>query len=210
MKTNIFILFILSTILVFQSCTKDDPTPETDQEDVSAATLTFTEVKAENHGDHIDYSEITDPEVESVEFSGNQFLPPVGAHIHLEVGKSYRFNLKVKDFAGRESQQTFIDRADQHFAFLLGAPQGSLSAEYADKTTAGEKVKVGVVGYITVLKKSESFTFRYLMRHLNPGAKANINTTTDIFNTDFNKFSGANDLDLKVEVHLVEEDEHDH
>ncbi|WP_392469198.1 hypothetical protein ACF3OC_10875 [Sphingobacterium cellulitidis] len=204
MKSNIFILFILASFFTFQSCSKDDPTPEVDQEEVGSATLTFTEVEAEKHDDHYHYHDISNPEVESVEFSGEKFLPPVGAHIHLEVGKSYRFNLKVKDFAGRESQQTFIDRADQHFAFLLGAPAGTLSAEYADKTADGKAANVGVTGYITVIKASNSFTFRYLLRHLNPGVKSTINPKTDIFNADFNKFGGANDLDLKVELHLVE------
>ncbi len=210
MKSNIFILFILASFFTFQSCSKDDPTPEVDQEEVGSATLTFTEVEAEKHDDHYHYHDISNPEVESVEFSGEKFLPPVGAHIHLEVGKSYRFNLKVKDFAGRESQQTFIDRADQHFAFLLGAPTGTLSAEYADKTADGKAANVGVTGYITVLKASNSFTFRYLLRHLNPGVKSTINPKTDIFNADFNKFGGANDLDLKVELHLVEEGHEGH
>jgi len=210
MKTNIIILLILASFLTFQSCSKDAPTPEVDQEEVSSATLTFTEVEAEKHDDHFHYHEIKNPEVETVEFTGNNFLPPVGAHLHLEVGKSYRFNLKVKDFAGRESQQTFIDRADQHFAFLLGAPTGSISAEYSDKTADGKAANVGVSGYINVLKASNSFNFRYVMRHLNPGVKQTINPKTDIFNTEFNKFGGANDLDLKVEIHLVEEDHEGH
>lgn len=210
MKSNIIILLILAASFAFQSCSKDDPTPEIDQEEVSAATLTFTEVKAEIHDDHTDYTEITNPEVETVEFSGKDFLPPVGAHLHLEVGKSYRFNLKVKDFAGRESQQTFIERADQHFAFILGAPAGSLAAEYSDKAADGKSAHVGVSGYITVLKEAPSFTFRYLMRHLNPGVKESINTKTDIFNTDFNKFGGANDLDLKIEIHLVSDSHEGH
>lgn len=210
MKSNIVILLILASFFTFQSCSKDDPTPEVDQEEVSSATLTFTEVEAEKHDDHFHYHDIQNPEVETIEFSGNDFLPPVDAHVHLEVGKSYRFNLKVKDFAGRESQQTFIDRADQHFAFILGAPEGSLAAEYADKTADDKAANVGVTGYITVLKASNSFTFRYLMRHLNPGVKEKINPKTDIFNKDFNQFAGANDLDLKVQFHLVEEGHEGH
>ena len=210
MKSNIFILFILASFFTFQSCSKDDPTPEIDQEEVSAATLTFTEVEAEKHDDHYHYHDITNPEIEKVEFTSEKFLPPVGAHVHLEVGKSYKFELIVKDFAGRESQQTFIDRADQHFAFLLGAPAGTLAAEYSDKTADGKAANVGITGYITVLKASDSFTFRYLMRHLNPGVKNTINPKTDIFNPDFNKFGGANDLDLKVEFHLVAEGHEGH
>lgn len=211
MKNSLLTLSILSLLLIFQSCTKDEPIPETDQEEVSGATLFFTEVEAERHDDHYHYHDIENARVDSIVFSGTDFLPDPGAHLHLEVGKSYRFFLEVRDFAGRESQQTFIDRADQHFAFLLGAPTGSLSAEYADETTSGTPVEVGITGYIHVLQASDSFILRYVMRHLNRGVKEGIDPKVDIFNSNFAEFGGANDLDLKFEIHLVEEGhDHDH
>ena len=212
MKKYILTLSIIASAFAFQSCSKDDPTPEIDQEEVGSATLVFTEVEAEAHDDHFHYHDIANAEKDSIKFSGEKFLPPVGAHMHLEVGKAYRFELKVTDFAGRPSQSTFVERADQHFAFLLNIPKDALAVSYADVNKAGDKVKVGVTGYIRVLKQTESFNFRYVMRHLNPGVKESINTTTDIFNADFNKFGGANDLDLKFELHLVEGDHdgHDH
>ena len=80
---------------------------------------------------------------------------------------------------------------------------------YADKDPNDKKVNVGVTGYITVVKESASFTFRYIMRHLNPGLKENI-TAADWNNTDYTKFTGANDLDLQVEVHLVEDGQGGH
>ncbi|TJZ62839.1 hypothetical protein FAZ15_00575 [Sphingobacterium olei] len=202
-------LILIAFPLLFQACSKDDPTPEVDQEEVSGLTLTFTEVEGEAHDDHYDYSEITDPEVESISFSGTNLLPPEGAHMHLEVGKSYRFNIKMLDFAGRETQQTFIDRDDIHFAFILGAPAESLHVQYADVKTDGTKAKVGVQGYFTVLKASSSFTANYIMRHLNPGVKTNIDTKTDWSNTDYKKFTGANDIDVKFELHFVEGHDHD-
>src|SRR5690606_10205205 len=104
------------------------------------------------HGDHYHYHDIEGAQTDSIEFSGTDFLPAPGAHLHLESGKSYRFELKVLDFAGRQNQQTFIDRDDQHFAFLLGAPDGSLSAEYTDETSSGDRVNVGISGYINVLE----------------------------------------------------------
>ncbi|MGO1722138.1 MAG: hypothetical protein ACTHZ1_04050 [Sphingobacterium sp.] len=208
MKSNLLTLSILSLFLVFQSCSKDDPIPEIDQEEVSGATLFFTEVDAESHGDHYHYHDIEGAQVDSLVFSGTEFLPDPGAHLHLEVGKSYRFSLTVRDFAGRESQQTFIDRDDQHFAFLADVPEGSLTAEYADLRSDQEKVKVGITGYINVVELSETFVLRYVMRHLNPGVKETIDPKVDIFNNDFTKFEGATDLDLKFEVHLVEEEHH--
>lgn len=197
-----------SLLFLAPSCSKDDPTPEVDQEEVGGATLTFTEVKRTAHGDHYDYEDIENPDRETVEFSSDM-LPPVGAHLHLEVGKTYRLELKATDFAGRETQHTFVERDDIHQAFILGAPEGALSYEYADRKPDGTVVNVGVTGYLTVEKAANSFVFRYVLRHLNAGVKAGI-TAADWNNSNFTRFTGENDLDLKVEVHLVEEGGHDH
>ncbi len=205
MKKFSFYLLTLFTALFFltlQSCSKKDPVPEDDQEEVGGVTLTFTEVEREAHGDHYHYNDIPNADVETVSFSGNPLLPPVGAHLDLEEGKTYRLKMVAKDFAGRETQQTFIDREDIHQAFLLGAPTGSLEYVYADRKADNTKVNVGVTGYLTVLKEASPFTFRYVLRHLNPGVKAGI-TAADWNNVNFTKFSGENDLDLKVQLHLV-------
>jgi len=205
---NILYFIAFAAILSTTSCSKDDPTPEEDQEEVSSAELTFTEVEREAHGDHYHYNDIANAETATVKFD-NKGLPSVGAHLHLENGKTYRLTLKALDFAGRETQQTFIDRADIHQVFILGAPEGALDYVYADKDANGNAVNVGVTGYITVLKTADNaFTFRYILRHLNSGVKANIKAS-DWNNPDFAKFTGENDLDLKVEVHLVNEGEHD-
>ncbi|WP_437918601.1 hypothetical protein [Sphingobacterium sp. LRF_L2] len=207
-KISLSILFI-SALIFASSCSKNDPTPEEDQEEVGTAKLIFTEVERESHGDHYHYNDIENAETDTVEFSGSTLLPPVGAHLHLEVGKTYRLELVATDFAGRETQQTFISRADIHQAFILNAPENSLSYVYADKDADGNSVNVGVTGYLTVDKTADSFVFRYVLRHLNEGVKSKI-TAADWNNTNFTQFTGENDLDLKVEVHLVEEDTHDH
>jgi len=212
MKKNIKHLLVLFAAFAFiglQSCSKDDPTPEQDQEEVGGAVLTFTEVKREVNAGKVEYKDITGGDVEEVKFSGNPLLPPVGAHLHLEVGKTYRLALVAKDFAGRETQQTFVARDDIHQAFILGAPAQSLTYAYADKKTDGTLVNVGVTGYLTVEQEAASFPLRYVLRHLNPGVKAGIKAS-DWNNSNFTKFSGENDLDLKVELHLVKAGDHDH
>ncbi|MDR2285156.1 MAG: hypothetical protein LBE37_18230 [Sphingobacterium sp.] len=208
MKKYITILFI-SIFALTTACKKDEPTPETDQEEVGSASITFTEVAGEAHGDHYHYTEIENPEVEKIDFTGSQMLPPVGAHTHLEVGKSYRFNVTIKDFAGRETQQSFVEKDDNHFAFILNIPEDHVFVTYSDKKNDGTKVKVGVQGYITVLKASSTFTTRYIMRHLNPKVKETIDPKKDWNNTNFTSFTGANDLDLKFDLHFTE-DGHGH
>lgn len=197
------ILTILALILfAFSSCSKNDPVPEIDQEEVGSAKLIFTEVEREAHGDHYHYNDIKDANVESISFSGSNMVPPVGAHLHLQVGKTYRLDLVATDYLGRETQQTFVQRADVHQAFLLGAPENTLTYVYADRDEANKRINVGVKGYLTVEKESKTFVFRYIMRHLNTGVKERI-TAQDWNNSNFTQFTGANDLDLKAELHLV-------
>lgn len=197
------IIAILSLVLVaVSSCSKNDPVPEIDQEEVGTAKLIFTEVEREAHGDHYHYNDIKDAKVESISFSGSTMAPPVGAHLHLEVGKTYRLDLVATDFMGRETQQTFVQREDVHQAFILGAAEKSLTYVYADKDENGKRVNVGVKGYLTVEQESKTFVLRYIMRHLNTGVKARI-TAADWNNSNFTQFTGANDLDLKAELHLV-------
>lgn len=205
---QLLLLASFSLVLTFQSCSKDDPTPENDQEEVGGAQLIFTEVEREAHGDHFHYNPIEMPETDTVTFSGTPPLAPVGTHLHLEVGKTYKLELVAKDYAGRETQKTFIDRDDIHQVFILGAPTGTLDYVYADKKEDGTKVNVGVTGYLTVNSLSNTFVLNYILRHLNPGIKQNI-TALDWNNINYTSFSGATDLDLKVEVHLVDGD-HDH
>lgn len=189
-------LLSLGFITFLSSCSKDDPEPEIPQEEVSRAKLTFTEV--EWHGDHAD--DLEDPETIEVEFD-KQGLPPVGTHLHLDVSKTYRLSLTTHDFAGRESQQEFVNDADIHQAFILGAPDGVLDYQYADPNNA----RVGVTGYLHILKASDSFVFNFILRHLNAGVKSSI-SADDWNNPNYAQFGGENDLDLKVEVHLVEGD----
>lgn len=197
-QNKYLIVFILLITIGITSCKKNDPVQEIDQEEVGTATILFTEV-IEN-GDN--YVEVEGGQVEKVSFSGADMLPKVGTHIHLNSGKTYRVSIQTTDFSGRESQQSFVDRADVHQAFILGAPAGTISYKYA------EKENVGIDGFISVLKNyDKAFVMRYVMRHLNKGEKSKIKGE-DWNNPDFNKFLGENDLDLRFEVHLVDGHHH--
>ncbi|MFZ4861954.1 hypothetical protein ACL9RF_07190 [Sphingobacterium sp. Mn56C] len=200
MKKIIFACLILGVTLA--SCSKNDPTPEVDQEELGTVTLKFTPVKVVVNNGTTTYEPILDEEVEEVKFTGNPLLPPVGAHVHLHVGDTYKLELKTTDFAGRESQQTFVNRPEIHQAFILNAPQGSLDYVY------GEPTNVGVTGYLTVKQTTDSFPLRYVLRHLNPGVKSKIKAS-DWNNLNFTQFTGENDIDVKFDVHLVNGG-HDH
>ncbi|MCL7986547.1 hypothetical protein M8998_01205 [Sphingobacterium sp. lm-10] len=211
-KTSIFLLAAVAT-LTFQACQKDDPVPETDQEEVGTATLIFTEVHREAHGDHFHYHDEEGGQVETVEFTTvNGQLVPQEGHVHLSKGKTYRLDLQSTDFLGRRSEQTFVTRDDIHQVFFATTPASEISKfryEYGDENAAGQNLQVGVTGYLTVLETSNTFVMRYVMRHLNPGVKANI-TAADWNNPNFLNFAGATDLDLRFEMHFVDGAGHGH
>lgn len=202
-------ILVAFVALTFNAC-KKDPKPEVPEEEIGKTELTFLEVTREAHGDHYHYNAIADAKPLTITFD-NKGLPPVGTHAHLIEGKTYKLSLKAYDFANREMQQEFVEKHDIHQVFILGAPVGILSYAYADRDKENKKVNVGVTGYLTVEEHTEkSFTFRYVLRHLNPGVKTSVaagNWNDENFAT---KFSGANDLDLKFELHPVEGEGHAH
>jgi len=195
--------------LTFNAC-KKDPAPELPEEEIGKAQLTFVEVEREVHGDHFHYNPIVGADSLTIAFDGSG-LPPVGTHIHLHEGATYKLTLKAFDFAGREIQQEFLDKHDIHQVFILGSPDGILTYAYADRDKDNKKINVGVKGYLTVDEHTDKgFTFRYVLRHLNPGVKANI-TAENWNDASFaSKFAGANDLDLKFDLHPVHEDHDEH
>src|SRR5690606_13882936 len=155
----------------------------------------FTEV--DWHDGHAD--DLENPEVITVKFENG--LPAEGSssHIHLNAGTTYRLALTTTDFAGREgAEQEFLAESDIHQIFFLGAPDGVLDYQYADP----ENKRVGITGYLHVLRPSDSFVFNVILRHLNTGVKANI-TADDWENTHYRQLSGANDLGLTADVHAV-------
>jgi hypothetical protein len=183
-------------VISFPSCSKDEPVAEQDQEEVGKTTILLQEVEWEGDFRTGHAHEVAGAAIDTIEFDekGNA---PVGFHLHVHTGTSYKMTLIARDYAGREIQQTFQDRADIHQAILLGAPAGVLDYTYADN-------QVGVDGYLHVVSTASTFTLQYIMRHLNPGVKSGV-TADDWNNTEYQRdLAGATDLDLKFEIHPVE------
>lgn len=183
-------------LATFSSCSKDDPIAEQDQEEVGRTTLLLQEVGWDGDFRSGHPHEVADAPIDTIQFDekGNA---PAGFHLHLHKGSSYKLTLIARDYAGREIQQTFLERADIHQAILLGAPQGALDYTYGD-------AQVGVTGYLHIVNTASTFTLQYIMRHLNPGVKANV-TADDWNNPNYqSKLAGATDLDLQFELHPVE------
>lgn len=196
---SILLAFLALGVVAASSCSKKDPQPEIPQEEVELTKLVFEEVEW-NDGQAI---EIENPEIEEVEFDDEG--RPTPSHIHLDAGKTYKLTLVAYNFMGEEMQHEFVDDADTHQAFILGAPDEVLDYTYADPNNA----RVGVTGYLHVLQASDGFVLNYIMRHLSRGVKEGI-TAQDWNNENYTQFGGTNDLSLKFELHPVDEEGHGH
>lgn len=183
-------LFAVGT-LSFSACSKDDPEPENPEEEIGSVIFNFIELN--------DAGQQTTDTVQVVfDEQGNA---PVGAHYDMEVGHKYRLKVIAYDYAGREIQQEFVDEADEHQFFFLGAPEGTLAYTYEDDN-------VGVTGIFEVLAPSSStFTFNAILRH---GLDKSRTTVADWNNTNYAGFGGSTDMNLRFRLHLVEGDDHDH
>ncbi|QNL47807.1 hypothetical protein H8S90_13350 [Olivibacter sp. SDN3] len=214
LKIYSLLAFLSVGTLTFSSCSKDDPQPEVDQEEISNAQITFTEVERELHGDHYHYHDVPDGFTETITFDGS-FVPSTD-HFDLEEGKTYKMEVATYNFQGQESQQVYIERADIHQAGIFGFTGNDennrfdltehMEFDYGD----AENARVGITGYITVTEHSDSFNFQYRLFHLQTGAKEGL--TADDWN-DFSKLSnaGSTDISLVIPMHFVHGgDDHDH
>lgn len=149
------------------------------------------------------------------------------AHLHLEPESIYKVALKTYDASGAETQNKYIANATtaaNYKAFLIGgdfilnpnspAGEGAIfqtrELQYADGTTvSGATSTTGVTSYFIVGHANQGEKdVRFVMRKLNAGIKANI-TRLDWNRTDYaTAFAGANELELKFEIHA--EEGHDH
>jgi hypothetical protein len=217
-KLKIYTLlgFLAIGTLTISSCSKDDPQPEVDQEEVSNAKITFTEVERELHTDHYHYNEIEGGFQETITFNGS-FVPSTD-HFDLEEGKTYRMEVVTYNLQGQESQHIYLDRADIHQAGIFGFTgndennrfnlKENMELAYGDADDA----RVGITSYITVTEHSESsFNFQYRLFHLKTDAKANLNAADW---NDFSKLSnaGSTDLSLTIPMHFIHDGDegHDH
>lgn len=214
LKIYSLIAFISVGAMTFSSCSKDDPEPEVDQEEISNARIVFTEVERELHGDHYDYDVVEGGFTAAINFDEN-FVPDED-HFDLEEGKTYRMEIVTYNFQGQEAQQVYVDRADIHQAGVFGFTGNNennrfdlteyMEFAYGDTGNA----RVGITSYITVTEHSESFNFQYRLFHLQSGAKESL--TADDWN-DFSKLSnaGSTDISLTFPMHFVHgDDDHDH
>lgn len=194
-KNQISSAFIVALLfaITFSSCSKNDPVPEIDQEEYNAVQVVL------EHGDIVDDKFVASDEKTTINFTKDG--TPTPKHVHITEGESYRMKINLL-YNGENINQEIIDEASAHQFFFLGAPDGVLDYEYEDDN-------IGLQGILTVLDHADAaFDFNIILRH---GLNKKHASAQAWNSKTYVQAGGADDLNIKVELHVTSEDgEHDH
>lgn len=183
MKTinlKIAIAFILSIVVAFASCKKDNPVPEDDQEEFSNVNITFTNLE-----DPKDISTI------SFDKAGK----PDKSHFHLLKNEKYKMEISLFH-NGENINQEFIDDIKDHKFFFLAPADAVSDYVYQDDD-------LGLKGEITFGNNDNTFDLTILLRH---GLNKNDPSAKAWNSRDYQKAGGVDDLKLVLPIHLVSSD----
>jgi len=188
---NYFMLAVMAlTLIGFASCSKDDPTPEIDQEEYDGTILTFTE--GHYHDDEF-HAEGDTVQIRFIRGSDK----PYPSHAHLHAGEQYQLDIAMF----KNGQNTTAEfEENEHQWFFIGAPEDVLDYTYSDN-------RVGFKGVFTVKKAtSEGFDLKLILRH---GLDKSRPAAQLWNNPNYNEAGGSDDFNKSFELHPVEEG-HDH
>ena len=172
-------LFAIASLSVV-SCKKDNPVPETDQEEFDQTVLTFVELD-NNH------QEIGDPALTvTFDIKGK----PDKSQYQLMAGHSYRMYIKLYS-KGEVVNDEVLGDADLHQFFFTGAPDGVLDYTYEDN--------IGLKGVFNVQKENPVFTLNLVLRH--GLKKSNPLLPWNSPRSEYVKAGGADDLNVSFDIH---------
>lgn len=184
LKSIFLFTFILTLIVSFSSCKKDNPILEDDQEEFHNAEVVFTN--------------LSDPD-DKLTISFDQKGIAEKSHYHLLAGNQYKMEIAIFH-DGKNINQEFIDDIQEHKFFFIALETAVTNYVYKDND-------LGLNGEITFGDLDTSFDFQIILRH---GLNKNHSSAKDWNSKDYRNAGGVDDLVLKMPMHLVSsEEDHD-
>jgi len=170
-------LMLVAAVLLFNSCKKDDPVHEHDNEEIKTMTLSFTEKTTNEKVEVI--IDATDTKTQT---------------LTLKKG-DYDLNLKLADFDGHEVQQEIIDDADEHQFFFVGPKKEQITFTYLDQ-------KIGLKSNWKVLDKANAIPMKIVLMH---GLNKTKTTAADWNNPSYQSIGGGTpDISVNVTLNLID------
>ncbi|ADY53673.1 hypothetical protein Pedsa_3135 [Pseudopedobacter saltans DSM 12145] len=177
-KQLTIVIFALASLSI-ASCKKDNPVPETDQEEFDKTVLTFVELEAD--GNH----ELGTALTVTFDATGK----PDKSHYHLTVGHAYRMYISLYSKGELVNDEILAD-VDLHQFFFTGAPNGVLNYTYEDN--------IGLKGVFEVMKENPTFTLNLILRH--GIRKSNPLLPWNSPRSEYVKAGGADDLNVSFDL----------
>ncbi|GGZ15293.1 hypothetical protein GCM10007049_04210 [Echinicola pacifica] len=165
-KNLLAALAIATMGMALQSCSKDDPVPEVDQELITDVTLTFTEVDDAGMeiGTAMAYKASS---AEGIELSTNIDIEVISG---LEADKRYLLEITAyNSIAGEDITTEILEEGDEHQFYFLGsafvADSPNMVYAYDDQDEDG--FPIGLKGYVTTQPTlvGNASQFRLILRH---------------------------------------------
>ncbi|AIM37741.1 hypothetical protein KO02_14455 [Sphingobacterium sp. ML3W] len=170
-------LVLIAAVLLFNSCKKDDPVHEHDNEEMKTMTLSFTEKTTNAKVEVI--IDATDTKTQS---------------LNLKKG-NYDLDIKLKDFDGHEVQQEISDDADEHQFFFVGPTKEQITFTYLDQ-------QVGLKSNWKVLDKASAIPMKIVLMH---GLNKTKVTAADWNNSSYQSIGGGTpDISVNVTLNLID------
>lgn len=181
MKTinlKIAIALLFSIVVAFSSCKKDDPTLEVDQEEYDSVKVVFTNL-----------SDASDSLTINLDKHGNSEK----SHYQLLPHQTYKIEITLFS-NGKDINQEFIEEIDEHKFFFLAPKEAVTNYLYQDND-------LGLQGEITFGSYDSSFDLIALLLH---GLDKKHPSAIEWNSPDYHRAGGAEDLRLKISLHLTE------
>jgi hypothetical protein len=174
---KITIALLLSILVAFSSCKRDDPVLEDDQEEYDKIEIIFTSLEDPN-------------DVQTINFNKTGGIESSSYQLFNE--KNYAIQINI--FQDEELiNQEFIDEADEHKFFFLAPSDAVINYIYKDDD-------LGLTGEISFGESTSEFNLTILLRHgldkAHPAAQ-NWNSRT------YHQANGVDDLRLEIPILLV-------
>ncbi|UIR57983.1 hypothetical protein LZQ00_09225 [Sphingobacterium sp. SRCM116780] len=168
---------LLAILFIFNSCKKDEPVHEHDNEEMKTMTMTFVE-KTTNENVTVSI-DATDKETKV---------------LTLKKG-NYDMTMKLYDFEGHEVQQEILDDANMHQFFFVGPSQEQINFTYLD-------AQVGLTSNWKILQAANNIPMKIVLMH---GLSKGYVTPTDWNSKNYQSIAGGTpDIAVNLTLNLID------
>jgi hypothetical protein len=192
LRKSMFAL-LAGSVLTFNACQKDDPSPEVEQEEFNRAVFTFTRLDASGN----ETAEKVVAELDELEHNhGSSGGAHDHEHVHVDLKEGATYRMAIGLYIDDKSiNDEIMDEGDVHQFFFIPSVSGIVNYQYEDRDRNNRPV--GLKGKLQVLQHGE-LDLNVILRHNLDKAHAGAATWNS---ANYAAAGGADDLNAELEIH---------